>query len=91
MGAGLGFLSKDVSARSRRAAGAMALLCSGIETDIIKLVGRWRSDEMLRYLHVQAEPLMKDFSCRMMHGGNYRFHPNHEVPNLIATPLVPCY
>ena len=65
-GKNLGFLPKDVSARSLRAAVAMALLCSGIDTDIIRLIGRWRSDEMLRYLHLQAEPLMRGFSKRMV-------------------------
>ena len=58
----LGFLPKDVSARSLRVSGAMALLCSGIDTDIIRLIDRWRSDEMLRYLHLQTEPLMWGFS-----------------------------
>ena len=61
-GENLGFLPKDVSARSLRAGGALALLCSSIDTDIIRLIGRWRSDEMLRYLHLQAEPLMQRFS-----------------------------
>ena len=51
-GENLGFLPKDVSARSLWAAGAMALLCSGIDTDIIRLIGQWRSDEMLRYLQL---------------------------------------
>ena len=53
-GTHMGFTYKDVSARSLRAAGAMVLLCSGLDTDIISLIGCWRSDEMLRYLHVQA-------------------------------------
>ena len=61
-GDNLGFLPKDVSARSLRAAGAMALLCSGIDTDIIRLIGRWRSDEMLHYLNLQVKPLMRGFS-----------------------------
>ncbi|EJK56394.1 hypothetical protein THAOC_23722 [Thalassiosira oceanica] len=47
----------DVSARSLRASGAMAMLCDGLDTDHIKLFGRWRSDELLTYLHVQAEPI----------------------------------
>ena len=70
-GENLGFFPKDVSARSLREAGAMALLCSGIDTDIIRLIGRWRSNEMLRYLHLQAEPLMRGFSKRMFTHGNY--------------------
>ena len=50
-GSHLGFTHKDVSARSLRAAGPMALFFSGVDTDIISLIGRWRSDEMLQYLH----------------------------------------
>jgi hypothetical protein len=58
----LGFLATDVSPRSLRAAGAMALFCARVDSDTIKLIGRWRSDEMLRYLHVQAAPLMQGFA-----------------------------
>jgi hypothetical protein len=76
----IGFLATDISARSLRAAGAMALLCSHVDTDIIRLIGRWRSDEMLRYLHVQAEPLMRDFASRMLHRGDFRLIPNQQVP-----------
>jgi hypothetical protein len=76
----LGFNPKDVSARSLRAAGAMALLCAHVDTDIIRLVGRWRSDEMLRYLHVQAEPIMRDFSKRMVAEGDFNLLPNSLVP-----------
>ena len=35
----------------------MTLLCAKVDTDQIRLIGRWRSDEMLQYLHVQAEPI----------------------------------
>ena len=86
-GENLGFLPKGVSARSLRPAGAMALLCSGINTDIIRLIGRWRSDEMLRYLHLQAEPLMRGFSKRMVTNGNYRMLPGQYVPMSPATNL----
>lgn len=82
LGPGLGFNPSDISARSLRAAGAMALLCAKVDTDIIRLLGRWRSDEMLRYLHIQAEPLMRDFSRRMLHHGNFALIPNQEVPML---------
>ena len=63
----------------------MALLCSGINKDIIRLIGRWRSDEMLRYLHLQAEPLMQGFSKQMVTHGNYSMLPGQHVPD------VPCY
>ena len=84
-GENLGFLPKDISAQSLRAAGAMALLCSDIDMDIIRLIGRWRSDEMLRYLHLQAEPLIQGFSKCMVAHGNYRMLPGQRVPD------VPCY
>jgi hypothetical protein len=58
----------------------MALLCAHVDTDVIRLLGRWRSDEMLRYLHVQAEPVMRDFSRLMLAGGAFTLLPNQDVP-----------
>lgn len=81
LGPDLGFLSSEVSARSLRAAGAMALLVSGIDTDIIRLLGRWRSDEMFRYLHLSAEPITRNLAARML-TANYTMAP---------TQLVPCH
>ncbi|KAI2499707.1 hypothetical protein MHU86_14788 [Fragilaria crotonensis] len=69
------FTAADVSARSTRAGGAMALLCAGVPSDCIKMVGRWRSDELYRYLHVQAQPVMTGLSAAMLHGGVYRLGP----------------
>ena len=85
LGTDLGFLPSDVSARCLRAAGAMALLLSDVDTNVIQLIGRWRSDAMLRYLHIQAAPLMRDYSRRMLSGGNFSMIPNQ----LIGTALVP--
>ena len=80
LGPALGFLPSDVSARCLRAAGANALLCANVDPDVIRLLGRWRSDEMLRYLHLQNSQLMKHFSQRMLTGGNFTLIPNQEVP-----------
>jgi hypothetical protein len=80
IGPTVGFLPADISARSLRAAGAMALLCAQVDTDVIRLLGRWRSDEMLRYLHIQAEPVMRDFARRMLVGGAFTLLPNQTVP-----------
>jgi len=80
LGPSVGFLPKDISARSLRAAGAMALLCAQVDKDVIRLLGRWRSDEMLRYLHVQAEPVMRHFAQRMLSGGAFTLLPNQDVP-----------
>ena len=71
-----GFRPEEISARSLRAAGAMALLCADVDSDRIRLLGRWQSDQMFRYLHVQAEPVMRHFSSRMLTGGTYTLLPN---------------
>ena len=36
----------------------MAMMCAGIDSDRIRLIGRWRSDKMYQYLHVQAQAVM---------------------------------
>jgi hypothetical protein len=81
LGPSLGFLPTDVTARCLRAAGANALLCGGVDTDVIRLLGRWRSDEMLRYLHTQAGPVLRDFSRKMLAGGSFTLIPNQQVPS----------
>jgi len=78
----IGFLSKDVFIRSLRAAGAMALLCTIIDNDHIKLIGCWRSDEMLRYLHMQAAPVIQYYAHAMVTAGDFSLIPNRHVENL---------
>ena len=69
------YLPADVSSRSTRAGGAMALLCAGVAGERIRMIGRWRSDELYRYLHVQAQPIMTGLSAAMLHGGAFRLAP----------------
>jgi hypothetical protein len=83
VGATVGFLPADVSCRSLRAGGAMAMLCARIDPLTIQLLGRWRSDAMLRYLHVQAAPLTNDIASRMLQGGQYQLLPNQAVPAIV--------
>ena len=80
VGTHTGYTHKDVSARSLRAAGAMAILCYGVDTDIISLIKHWRSDEMLRYLHVQDEPIMGNYSKLMIRHVNGNLLPHNGVP-----------
>ena len=65
----------DISARSTRPGGAMALLCAGVGADRIRLVGHWRSDELYCYLHVQAQQVMTGLSAEMLTGGDFRLAP----------------
>ena len=80
IGADLGFLPSEVSARSLRAAGATALLVARVDPDVIRLLGRWRSDEMLRYLHLSAEPVMHSFARKMLRA-EYTLVPHQLVPS----------
>ena len=69
------YAAKDISAHSTRAGGAMALFCAGVGAERIKLVGRWRSDELFRYLHVQTQPVMTGLSAAMLRGGSFGMAP----------------
>ena len=99
VGPSIGFNPADISTRSLRASGAMAMMCGGIDTTITRLRGRWHSDAMLRYLTVQAAPLVADAASRMLRGGNYRLVPGQDVQavaNILAqaeandnAPLAP--
>ena len=80
LGPSVGLFPAEVNARSLRAGGAMALLCAQVDSDVIKLIGRWRSDEMLRYLHLQAYPQMHTMAPLMARGGNFRNHAPPPAP-----------
>ena len=61
----------NIAARSLRSSGVMALLLGGVDPDHIRIVSRWRSDAMFRYLHSHALPLIQDNSRIMFHSGHY--------------------
>jgi hypothetical protein len=75
-----GIAATDLSARSLRAGGAMALLCGKVDFDIIKMLGRWHSDVMIRYLHIQAQPVIQQLAVKMFNKGRYSFLPTDTVP-----------
>ena len=62
----------NIAARSLPASRAMALLLRGIDPDKIRILGRWRSDAMFRYLFGHALPLIQDNSSIMFSGGHYQ-------------------
>jgi len=81
-----------ISARSLRPGGATALLCAGVDKDAIQLLGRWKSDAMLRYLRIQAASLAHNYAQKMLDHGSYTFHPtNFEaggLPNKVPENLA---
>ena len=68
-----GIAPRLISTRSLRPGGATALLCANVDRDAIMLLGRWKSDAMLRCLRIQA--LAHTFSQKMVDSGDCTFHP----------------
>ena len=65
-----------ISTRSLRPGGATALLCANVDPDVIKLLGRWKSDAMFRYLRIQASTQAVNYAQHMLDHGNFTFAPN---------------
>jgi hypothetical protein len=61
----LGLDQADITIKAMRATGAMSLITARIDSDLIRLLGRWQSDSMLRYRHVQAVPVLQNFARAM--------------------------
>jgi hypothetical protein len=78
IGPDVGICEDDVSVRSLRADGAMALMCALVDGIIINIIGHWQSDIMLRYLHVQARPIMYNFATQMLQHGTYELVPKYQ-------------
>jgi hypothetical protein len=57
-----GIAADEVSARSLRGGGAMDLLCGQIDPHHIRMLGRWHSDTMMRYLHMQARAVVGGYA-----------------------------
>ena len=64
---------KLISAPSLRPGGATALLCAHVNSDAICLLGRWKSNAMLRYLRIQATVLKHNYAEQMLQHGSYTF------------------
>jgi hypothetical protein len=75
-----GIPTMEVSARSLLVGGAMAVLCSSICMNNIHMMGRWHSDYMMRYLHIQAAPILNTYTTTRLNDGNYAFLPNETIP-----------
>jgi hypothetical protein len=87
----LGYQAPDVNARSLRAGGAMALLCGGVTEPVIRLLGRWQSDSVFRYLHAQTIPVLHQLATTMFQHGAYTLLPSSGLPPLAHALLDPAH
>ena len=76
----LNLRSQDLTARSLRSGGAMALLLGRVSFERIRLQGRWKSDAIFRYLHALALPLVDHLSSTMVHHGEYDLLNDEDIP-----------
>ena len=58
-----------------RAGGVMKLRVERFDTNMIWLVGRWRINAMLRYLHTLAQAFTSGIVACMVQHGDYVFIP----------------
>ena len=79
LGSDLDFLDSEVFAQFLRAAGAIALLVDKVDTNIIQILGQWRSNEMFCYFHLTDEPIMNQFSAKILNA-DYEFETSQLVP-----------
>jgi hypothetical protein len=79
LGHSFGLKASDISIHSLHSSGDMALLCTKVDMDMIRLLGQWHSNEMLRYLHVQTFPIVAPLALQMLHSGHFTLIPNQGV------------
>jgi hypothetical protein len=57
----------------------MTLLHGRIDMNNICMKGRWNSDAMMQYLHVQDQPVMGNYTAHMFNQGTYSFLPDETI------------
>ena len=59
----------------------MDLLIAQVDPDTIHLVGRWRSDTIIRYLHMTSKIITKGLLAEMFEHGTYALIPPTHTGN----------
>ena len=74
-GPDIGFTKDDISILSLHSGGVMALLMAWLGPDAIILVGRWRSNTMLRCLHTTPKTFTEGISAENIDHITYALIP----------------
>ena len=64
----------------------MALFCGVVDNSHIRLLGRWKSWPMLRYLHLQSQAAMRGLSTAMLQEGKIEMLPPVSLPSIFPEP-----
>jgi ABC-type microcin C transport system permease subunit YejE len=78
----MGIKATEISACYIRAGGAMAMFSGRIDLNSIRMMGRWHSDGMMSYLHIQAQLIINKYAVcvRVYNRGTYTFLLDETVP-----------
>ena len=76
-----GFTKADISAHSLCLGGCMALHMAQVDPYTIRLVGRYRSDTIIHYLHMTAKSFTEVLSANMFEHGAYALIPPTHTSN----------
>ena len=71
----IGFTKTNVNAQYLHAGSAMAILLEWFYTDTIRLVGRWQSNTVIRYLHITTNSFTQGLSACMVQHNTYALIP----------------
>ena len=87
-GPAIGFTEADISARYLYAGVVISLLMARVDPNTIRLLGRWWSDVMIRYLHTMANSFSKDLAIKMFQHGTYTLIPPAHDGNYFQAALT---
>ena len=71
----IGLSEADISVCSTCAGGAMELLVEQVYPDTIRLVGRWRIETMIHYLHTTANIFTEGLATKIFQHSTYELIP----------------
>ena len=74
----LGFKKEDVGTHSIRSGGAMAMYLGDCPIYTIMLIGRWSSEDFLKYIRKQVEQFSQNVSRKMI-----RFQFHRHIPDRV--------
>ena len=66
-----------------------ALLCANVDPNNLQLLGCQKSNAMICYLHVSAQPVIGKCAARMFQAGNFTFGPGKQLPPDFAMHVAP--
>ena len=85
-GAEFGIGTYYFSAGCLRSTGAMSLFCGGVDSSLIRLLGRLQSWTMIWYLHFQSRAAMRGLSAAMLQGGKMDMLLPSSLPSIFPEP-----